>query len=46
MRGCLRCRFSFDRKAMQDLLFLFLIAVFALALAGLVAGCAALGERE
>ena len=31
---------------MQDLLFLFLIAVFAAALAGLVSGCAALGERK
>ena len=31
---------------MQDLLYLFLIAVLALALAGLVAGCDALGERK
>jgi hypothetical protein len=31
---------------MQDLLFLFLIAVFALAIGGLVSGCAALGERK
>ena len=31
---------------MQDLLFLFLIAVFALATGGLVSGCAALGERK
>ena len=31
---------------MQDLMYLFLIAVFAVALAGLVAGCAALGERK
>jgi hypothetical protein len=32
--------------AMQDLLFLFLIAVFSMALVGLVAGCAALGGRK
>jgi hypothetical protein len=31
---------------MQDLLFLFLIALFAVALVGLVSGCAALGERK
>jgi len=31
---------------MQDLLYIFLIAVFAVALAGLVAGCDTLGERK
>lgn len=31
---------------MQDLLYLFLIALFAAALAGLVTGCAALGARS
>ena len=31
---------------MQDRLFLFLIVVFAAALAGLVAGCDALGVRK
>jgi hypothetical protein len=31
---------------MQDLLYLGLIAAFATALAGLIAGCAALGARS
>lgn len=31
---------------MQDLLFVFLLGVFSLAVFGLVAGCAALGERK
>jgi len=31
---------------MQDLLYLGLIVVFTVALAGLVAGCAALGARK
>jgi hypothetical protein len=31
---------------MQDLLYVSLIVVLALALAGFVAGCAALGERR
>lgn len=31
---------------MQDLMYIFLIAVFSAALLGLVAGCAALGDRK
>lgn len=31
---------------MQDLLYLFLIALFSAGAIGLVAGCAALGERK
>jgi len=46
MRACLRSRFFLDGKPMQDLLFLFLIAVFAVAVGGLVSGCAALGDRQ
>ena len=46
MQSCLTFRFFPDGKTMQDLMYIFLIALFAAALIGLVAGCAALGERK
>jgi hypothetical protein len=46
MRACLSFRLFPDGKPMQDLLYIFLIALFSVALIGLVSGCAALGERK
>jgi len=45
-RGFLSWRFFTRDPTMQDIWYFFLIAVFAALLAGLIAGCAALGARR